>query len=200
MSKFSKISFALNLSLEDIIYIIADLQKIYKDSSRATKELIFKFSTVVCETNSYYIRCNNPDCQKLLLKNDAIIGEKTKIYQEILIKQQSESQINHDDVDYQKDGKSHRVLYFCSNYCDGYFSSKLQFTLQNIIDVTKKNVEDIKDKSERLISIYENNTNKTEEEINKIKKDYEMQRKIKINHEILLMSKEIKEITKKFVG
>jgi hypothetical protein len=201
--KSTLIPIEFKMSLEDIVYFISDLQKNSDTNSRVTKNLIIKLSQIVCEANSTYIMCNNPTCKKLILRSAATVGEKTKAYQQILFKQQSESEIKpENDIEYQKNGKPHKVLYFCCAFCDGYFSSKLQHTLQNIVDIARNNINEIKDKTDRFISMYETQlvNRKTPEEINEIKKTYEMQRRIQINQEVLQMSKKVKEITKEWIG
>lgn len=190
----------LDVRASDILSIITNLQQYVSTLDKATRKLLVKFSNIMCEQNSDYIMCANPECKKLILRSSAIIGEKTKSYQSIVIRQQAESELAPDDKDYKKNGIAHKVLYFCSSKCDGYFSSKLHNTLQNFLNIAKKQIVDIDDRVQRSITIYETSSTRSKEEIDKVKKAFVQQAKAKKEIVTRECMKKIKDETKRTLG
>jgi hypothetical protein len=194
------INFTYGYRMSEIISVVNDLFDIKSTASRPTINTMHKLMNIVCNHNSDYIQCSNPSCKKLLLRKRAIIGMKTKGFQQILIRQQSEQDIKPDDKDYKVNGLGHRVLYFCSIQCDGYFASKLRNILDTIIVEGKKQCAEIEDKCNRTISIYANSGTRSKDEIDKITKILEAQKRVKTSDAVKEAYLSVKKVTKEWIG
>jgi hypothetical protein len=194
------ITFTYNYRMSEIISITNDLFDVKDKISRPTINTMHKFMNIVCNHNSDYIQCSNPACKRLLLRSKAIVGMKTKSFQQVLIRQQSEHDIKPDDKDYKTDGLGHRVLYFCSIQCDGYFSSKLRNILETLIQDGRKKVIEIKDRIQRTINVYENSGTRSKEEIEKIKKILASQERVKVQDANVECVNNVKKVTKEWIG
>ena len=190
-----------HMKIIDLLYVIGDLSTLstMTNISKTTRNILIKFSNIVCEHNSDYIMCCNPECKRLLLRTSALIGEKTKAYQAIIVNTQSENTITPESKDYKQNSVPHRVMYFCSKKCDGYFSSKLHNILQARMNEGSKKILEIQDKTKRSIDIY-NNTAHSESEKKKMQSLLEAQCRSKVKIETFETLKGIKKITKEWIG
>jgi hypothetical protein len=167
--------------------------------SKQTTDYMFRLMNIICNHDSDYIQCSNKSCNKLILRASAIIGEKTKLFQRILLNKQSDSSIKPDDKDYQKNGKAYRVLYFCSSKCDGYFSSKLRNVLDSIMTEAHKKVDDVIDRASRNINIFKN-SNRSVSEIEKAVSIFEAQKRVRVKGIAEEAKKEVEKVTKEWIG
>jgi hypothetical protein len=188
--------------MSELLSIVNDIYPIHKNptTSKCTKDFMYKIMDIICNHNTDYIKCSNPNCKRLLLRERAIVGVKTKTFQMLLVKQQSESQITPDDKEYQQNSPRYKVLYFCSPQCDGYFSSKLRYILENIIKDANNKVENVRGKIKSTLDVYESSKSRTQAEKDKIKNILSAQEraKIKIINEQAVML--VKKTTKEWIG
>ena len=205
-----------HFNMKDLALIVKDMQTLCISKTNGTgkdmskdmnykvslpyKRLLIRFRNVLCEENSEYLKCTNPECNKLILRQNAIIGKRTKAYQQLIIEKQSENTIGTESESYKKDSKAYRVFYFCCDACDGYFSSKLHNSLQNRIDEAKKVIKDTEDSARRNIENYKTVFNKSEREIKKYTEKY-LQRVDSVKRfETWRMRKDIMKIVKEMIG
>jgi hypothetical protein len=186
--------------LSDLIFFHNDLEENITKPSSVTKQILNTLKSTICNHNVDYILCANPDCKKLILRSLAITGEKTKLLQSLLLKQQSESQISPDDKDYQKNGKGYRVFHFCSIQCDGYFSSKIRSNLESLVKLYNSKISETEDRMNRTISAYESSETRTKEEKEKIKKLLDSQRRVKLSQLNTECVKEVGKVVKSILG
>jgi hypothetical protein len=194
------INFNYGYRMSEIISVVNDLFDIKDKASRPTINTMHKLMDIVCNHNSDYIQCSNPACKKLLLRSRAIIGYKTRAFQQVLIRKQSEQDVTPDDKDYKTNSIPYRVLYFCSIQCDGYFSSKLRNILENLIQDGKKKIIEIKDRVQRTVNAYENAGTRSKEEIDKIKSILASQERVKIHEASKETVDNVKRVTKEWIG
>jgi hypothetical protein len=194
------IKIELSYRMTELINLTMDMWDAKVASGKTHNLLTQKLMSIICNHNSDYIQCCNPNCRRLILRKVALVGEKTKEFQQILIRQQSEQDIKPDDVDYKANGKAHRVLYFCSNVCDGYYASKLRNNLSSIIQNARKEIEEIKDRTTRTISVYSNSQTRSKDEVSNIQKILESQMRVKIKNAETKAVMEVKKVTKEWIG
>jgi hypothetical protein len=194
------INFTYGYRMSEIISVVNDLFEIKNTASRPTINTMHKLMNIVCNHNSDYIQCSNPSCKKLLLRTRAIVGFKTKTFQQILIRKQSEQDIKPDDKDYKGNSTPYRVLYFCSIQCDGYFASKLRNILENLIQDGTKKIIEIKDRIKRTINAYECSGSRSVDEINKIKTILASQERVKVHEAEKETVDNVKKVTKEWIG
>lgn len=185
----------LSFKISEMLHIIECLHNTSSGKSRACDKLTVRLSQIVCEHNSDYIQCTN--CHTLKLRRECIIGEKTRKYQSALVKQSVED-VKPDDKEYQKNGTPYRVLFFCSEYCDGYFASRLQKDILHVRTALMAKMKEIQDHADHLINTYKQlKSDKEMEVISKLVEAQAKQKKSVVENNAV---KEVHSIIKKVVG
>lgn len=215
-ARVASVSVSFEYKIPELISIIDDLQRVIDICERdkvdiklssPTRRVLTKFASVICEHNSDYITCANKECNKLILRKNAIVGERTRAFQDmhkeltgLLFKKKASADVNIDPkLPEKQNGIVYKVIHFCSPKCDGYFSSKLGNLIQTRLTDAQKKVDAITDKTNKLIDVYES-TIQTPENKKKFRMILEAQCRVKVKSEMDATQKDVEKMTKEWIG
>jgi hypothetical protein len=186
--KDDKLEIHLDIKISDTVKMIDSLW--LQDGLR---KIAIKLATIVAEHSHDYVQCKNENCQRLLSRHNAIVGEKTRVYQDILLVGRKVKDNAAKDII-----PPHRVMFFCSKQCDMYYASHLHLSIGNRLKEVHTKYEELEKTAVQLCSVY--SENKTEEEKVKLKIAFDLQLKTKKKIEQEKCMKDVEDMIKKVLG